>query len=234
MVERGLCKSCEQAKAYLLAHLVQVEGVKQTKPALKYAVDVDIQIKQKSAYVSRGGDKLSGAIKHFDYNPQGKLAIDVGASTGGFTDCLLQLNARKVYAIDVGYGQLAWSLRQDERVIVLERTNFRYLDTALIQDKVDLVVVDVSFIALRLLLGQIKQLLSVGGHVIALVKPQFEIGKKLVEKGGIVSSEVNQQLALQLVKQEAQSLGFEYLSDCASSLVGKKKQNQEYFVYLCA
>lgn len=234
LVEQGLCKSREQAQAYLLAHLVEVNGVKQTKPALKFSREATVKIKQKSPYVSRGGEKLSGALQHFNYNPKGQLAVDVGASTGGFTDCLLQLEACKVYAIDVGYGQLAWSLRQDARVVVFEKTNFRHFDVELIREQVDLIVVDVSFISLRLLLNKMKQLLKAGGYIVALVKPQFEVGRALVEKGGVVHSPASQQLAIQLVQTKAQELGFEFLGSCASTLVGKKRQNQEYFIHLQA
>lgn len=182
--ERGLAPSREKARAMIMAGEVLVNGSVSDKPGLRVARTEVLEVKSKPRFVSRGGDKLAGALDDFAFDVSGLICADVGASTGGFTDCLLQAGAAKVYAIDVGYGILDYRLRQDARVVVMERTNARYL-TAL-PEQVDLVVVDASFISLRLLLPVFKGWLKPQADVIALIKPQFEAGKQDVGKGGVV------------------------------------------------
>ncbi len=184
LVERGLADSREQAQRMIMAGWVLIEDRPATKPGQKVAVDANIRVKERPAYVSRGGYKLKAALDAFGIQPHDWVCADIGASTGGFTDVLLQYGAKRVYAIDVGYGQLHWRLRNDARVVVMERTNARFLQS--LPEPVDLVTIDASFISLRLLLPATKRLLSPSGRIIALVKPQFEVGKGKVGKGGVV------------------------------------------------
>ncbi len=184
MVHKGLLSSREQARRLILEGRVKVEGQAITKPGTLVLVDARIEMEAEPRYASRGGYKLEHALRVFGIDVEGKVAADVGASTGGFTDCLLQHGAVRVYAIDVGYGQLAWKLRMDPRVVVLERTNVRYL--AALPEPVDLVTIDVSFISLKLVLPVVANWLKPNGDIIALVKPQFEAGRKQVAKGGVV------------------------------------------------
>jgi len=167
-----------------MAGRVLVDGKTMTKPGTKVAADAEIEIKEGLPYVSRGGLKLEAALNAFDVEVEGAVAADIGASTGGFTDCLLQHGAKRVYAIDVGYGQLAWKLRKDPRVVVMERINVRYLES--LPEPIDLATVDVSFISLRLVLPPIMRLLKPRGQIIALIKPQFEAGPEKVGRGGVV------------------------------------------------
>jgi len=180
----GLCESREQARRLIMSGAVLVGGEPATKPGHKYPEDVRVRVKEKLRFVSRGGYKLEAALNHFNIDPTGWICADLGASTGGFTDVLLQRGATKVYAVDVGYGQLHWKLRQDQRVVVMERTNARYLQK--LPDLVQLVSIDASFISLRLLLGPARQLLAPNGQIVSLIKPQFEAGKEQVGKGGVV------------------------------------------------
>lgn len=186
LAERGLFESRERAKAAILAGLVRTGGRVVTKAGEQIDVDADFEIEPTQQYVSRGGHKLAGALATFGIEVDGVRAVDIGASTGGFTDCLLQAGAASVIAIDVGYGQLAWSLRQDPRVEVLERTNIRNVDPADVGAPFDLAVVDVSFISLRTVLDRIVALVADDGALLALVKPQFEAGKGRVGKKGVV------------------------------------------------
>lgn len=182
--QRGLAPSREKARAMIMAGEVKVSGHLVDKPGTRVASDVDIDVKARRRYVSRGGEKLAGALADFQFDPSELICADVGASTGGFTDCLLQNGAAKVYAIDVGYGHLDYTLRTDDRVVVMERTNARYVDH--LDEQVQLVLIDASFISLRLLLPVVKQWLATHADVIALVKPQFEAGKSDVGKGGVI------------------------------------------------
>ena len=182
-------------------------------------------------YVSRGGVKLAGALDAFEYDPDRKVAADFGASTGGFTDCLLQRGAIKVYAIDVGYGQLHNRLRQDSRVVVMERTNARYLKRGDLPETLDLVVIDVSFIGLEKLLPAARALLKTGGDVLALVKPQFQVGQDRVGKGGVVRDPQLRRDAIAALVEEAKGLGFELIAQVDSVLKGPKG-NQETFIWL--
>jgi 23S rRNA (cytidine1920-2'-O)/16S rRNA (cytidine1409-2'-O)-methyltransferase len=186
LASRGLFASREQARAAVLAGEVRVDGEVVTKAGHLVAGDVRFEIAEKQRYVSRGGEKLAGALDHFGIDPADVRAVDVGASTGGFTDCLLKRGAASVVALDVGYGQLAWSLRTDSRVTVVERTNIRAVDPAELGAPFDLAVVDVSFISLRTVLPHVADLLSPEGSIVALVKPQFEAGKGRVGKKGVV------------------------------------------------
>ena len=181
---RGLTESREKARRLIMAGEVLVQGRRVDKPGTLVPLDAGISLHAKAPYVSRGGLKLEAALREFGLNVEGLVAVDVGASTGGFTDCLLQHGAARVYAIDVGYGQLAWKLRQDPRVVVMERTNMRYVES--LPEAVDLAVIDVSFISLRLVLPAVMRLLKPAARIIALVKPQFEAGRDLIGKGGVV------------------------------------------------
>jgi len=182
-------------------------------------------------YVSRGGVKLAGALDAFDYEPAGKTVADFGASTGGFTDCLLQRGAAKVFAIDVGYGQLHNKLRQDERVVVMERCNARHLKSAGVPEPVDLVVIDASFIGLEKLLPAARSLLRSDGEVLALVKPQFQVGQGKVGKGGVVRDPAHRREAIENLVADAEQLGFELLAEADSVITGPKG-NQETFIWL--
>jgi 23S rRNA (cytidine1920-2'-O)/16S rRNA (cytidine1409-2'-O)-methyltransferase len=187
LYERGFAESREKAKRIVLEGIVFVDDKKIDKPGEKVDVSSNITVKKDPLiYVSRGGLKLEKAIKAFKIDLNDKIAIDIGASTGGFTDCMLQHGAKKVYAIDVGYGQLDWKLRNDPRVIVKERTNIRYVTIDDIGETVDFISIDVSFISLKLVLPVAKNLLKKNGHIMALVKPQFEAGKEKVGKKGLV------------------------------------------------
>ena len=186
LTDRELVDSREQAKRLILAGEVLVDGEPHSKPGQSVSVDASIEIKQPLRYVSRGGLKLEKALRFFGVDVSGKTALDVGASTGGFTDCLLQHGARHVYAVDVGYGQLAWKLRRDSRVRVIERLNARGMDPSLFDLPVEICVVDVSFISLRAMLPAVKRCVEAGSDVILLIKPQFEAGREHVDKGGVV------------------------------------------------
>ncbi|HSM58017.1 MAG TPA: TlyA family RNA methyltransferase [Candidatus Sulfomarinibacteraceae bacterium] len=207
LVARGLAHTRSRAQALIMAGEVTVDGRRVDKAGAQIALDAVIEVAQPLPYVSRGGYKLAGALDAFEIGVANRRCADVGACTGGFTDVLLQRGARLVYAIDVGYGQLAWKLRQDERVVVMERTNARHLES--LPQTVDFVAIDVSFISLRLILPQVKRWLATDGDVVALVKPQFEAGPDQVGKGGIVrDSDVHRQVLEVIVGwAEAESLG---------------------------
>lgn len=187
LVMRGLCESREKAKAYIMSGDVLVNGERVDKAGMTVDVEADIAMKEKPCpYVSRGGLKLEKALRDFGIDVRGFVCSDSGASTGGFTDCLLQKGARKVFAIDVGYGQLAWSIRNDPRVVCMEKTNIRYVKPEDIGEPLDFSVVDVSFISLALVLPAIQALLKESGQIVCLIKPQFEAGREKVGKKGVV------------------------------------------------
>jgi len=187
LVKKGIFDSREKARSSIMAGVVYVNGVKEDRPGTKFRPDVEIQIKENiNPYVSRGGLKLEKALKFFGINLEGKTAIDVGASTGGFTDCMLKNGAVKVVAIDVGYGQLAWELRNDPRVICMERTNIRYVKPEDIGIIADFATIDVSFISLKKVIPVVIELIKPDGEIVCLVKPQFEAGREKVGKGGVV------------------------------------------------
>jgi len=184
--ERGLSESRERAKAKIMSGNVFIGGARADKPGMLFEDDCRIEVRGEPGYVSRGGRKLEKALGHFGVSPADKVCIDCGASTGGFTDCLLGRGARVVYAVDVGYGQLAWRLRNDPRVVVMERTNIRYVTPDMLELKPQLAVIDVSFISLALVLPVIRELLTEDGEAVCLIKPQFEAGRGKVGKKGVV------------------------------------------------
>ena len=187
LVEKGLCESRSRAQAVIMSGEVYVNGQKSDKPGTPTDVEAEIEVRGNACpYVSRGGLKLEKALRDFGVSPAGLTCLDSGASTGGFTDCLLQNGAKKVFAIDVGYGQLAWSIRTDPRVVCMERTNIRYVTPEQLGEPVQLAVIDVSFISLRIVLPAVKALLSENGQIVCLIKPQFEAGKENVGKKGVV------------------------------------------------
>lgn len=198
LTEKGLVNSRSKAQALVMAGKVRVDGRVVTKAGVQISPEAEVTVEHDLPYVSRGGTKLAAALDAFGVNPAAAICADVGASTGGFTDVLLQRGAKRVYAIDVGYGQLAWKLRQDERVVVMERTNARYLES--LPERVDLVTIDVSFISLRLILPVVVKWLNSPGRVVALVKPQFEAGRSQVGKGGVVRDPaVHRQVLLNII-----------------------------------
>lgn len=227
--ERGLTESREQAHRLVMAGAVLVDGKVVDKPGTRVPETAEITIVESLPYVSRGGLKLAAALDTFDINVTGLVAADIGASTGGFTDCLLQRGAAKVYAIDVGYGQLAWKLRRDPRVVVMERVNARYLDA--LPEPIDLVTIDVSFISLRLILPVALRLLGPTGQVIALVKPQFEAGRRQVGKGGVVRDPAVHRTVLEGLLSWAIEQGFVLRGLIPSPILGPAG-NREYLVYL--
>jgi len=229
LVDRGLAASRERAQTLVRAGLVRVAGATTDKPDQLVGADQAIEVAGTPPYVSRGGEKLAAALDRFAIDPTGHNALDVGSSTGGFTDVLLQRGAARVVAVDVGYGQLAWSLRQDPRVIVLERVNIRHLDRLPIP--ADLGVIDVSFISLRLVLPRVRDLLSPPGEVVALVKPQFEVGKGAVGKGGVVRDPDQHQRVLSELKQFAGESGYSVAGEVESPILGAKG-NREFLLYL--
>lgn len=231
LFERGLAESREKAQAMIFAGQVLVNNQKQDKAGALVPGDADIRILGETLpYVSRGGLKLAAALKEFGVAVEGKTALDVGASTGGFTDCLLQNGAKKVYAVDVGYGQMAWKIRQDPRVVVIERTNIRDMDPTLIPELIDLTVIDVSFISLEKVVPHILKFLKPGAALIALIKPQFEVGKEQVGKGGIVRDEVARAAARERVVESMHGLGFDVKGVIPSPITGQDG-NVEFLVY---
>ena len=222
LVERGLVATRERAKALILAGKVLVDGQKAGKAGDMIPETSAVELaEQDHPYVSRGALKLVKGLDHFGLDPAGWTAIDVGASTGGFTDVLLTRGAKKVYAVDVGYGQLAWKLRQDPRVVVIERENIRYLDAAKIPDALDAAVIDASFISLTLVLPKVQELLGAGAKpIVALVKPQFEVGKDAVGKGGVVRDEAARQGAVDKVADFARASGMTVVGVTESPILG--------------
>ena len=207
LVERGLADSREKARALILAGSVAVDGQKSDKPGHAFPEDCRVEVAERLPYVSRGGFKLAGALDRFAIDVRGRVCLDVGASTGGFTDCLLQRGAARVYALDVGHGQLDWRLRNDPRVIVREGVNARYLQPGDFPEKFDLVVCDASFISATLLIPAIAPLLSESGEMVILVKPQFEVGKDQVGKGGIVRDPELHRAACERIQKAVEALG---------------------------
>ena len=232
-MERGLALSHERAKGLIMAGSVWVGGGKVTKVGTEFPVDIEIEVKESPLrkYVSRGGLKLEAAIKDFGLNIKGKVCLDVGASTGGFTDCLLQNGAKKVYALDVGYGQLDWKLRNNPRVVTIEKTNIRYFNEKEIKSPIDLVTIDVSFISLDKVLPKVKELIGKRGEIVSLVKPQFEAEREKVQRGGVVKDKKVHQEVIDKIKLLARSLGLEVKGLTTSPIKGPAG-NIEYFIYL--
>ena len=232
LVERGLQETRQKAQATIMSGLVYVDGRKVDKAGTAVPDDARLEVRGSALrYVSRGGLKLEKAISAFRLSLDGALCADIGASTGGFTDCMLQNGAAKVYAVDVGYGQLDWKLRNDARVVCMERTNARYLDREQIPDELDFASVDVSFISLRLILPAVHGLLKAGGHVACLIKPQFEAGREKVGKKGVVRDPAVHLEVLEQFLQNAKESGFTVL-DINYSPIRGPEGNIEYLGYL--
>jgi 23S rRNA (cytidine1920-2'-O)/16S rRNA (cytidine1409-2'-O)-methyltransferase len=232
LVERGLARSRERAQALVLAGVVRVDGKAGQKPGTLLSQDVAIEvIARDHPFVGRGGVKLEGALTRLEVAVSGRVALDIGASTGGFTDCLLRRGAVRVYALDVGRGLLDWSLRGDPRVVVLEGRNARYLSRGDLPEQVNIVVIDVSFISLRLILPPLPSIVLPEADVVALVKPQFEVGKGETGKGGIVRDPEKHLQALRSAAAAAEKAGFAVRGACVSPLQGAEG-NREFFLKL--
>lgn len=244
IVMKGLVESRERAKALIIEGKVYVNGKKITKPGFIVNSESEILLKELSPYVSRGGLKLEGAIDYFNIAIENKIVMDVGASTGGFTDCLLQKGAKKVYCVDVGYGQLAWRLRNNPKVVVLERTNIRHIDKKiqeykgnkelledLIKRNLDMITIDVSFISLTKVIPVVKSYLKANGEILALIKPQFEVGKGEIGKGGVVRDEIKRLEVVEKIKKFAIENNLEVYGVFESPIAGRDG-NIEYFIYM--
>ncbi len=232
LVSRGLIDSREKARTTIMAGLVYVDNQRIDKAGTKIDINSKIMVKGNPLpYVSRGGLKLEKAIKDFKINLKDKICIDIGASTGGFTDCMLQNKAKKIYAIDVGYGQLDWKLRQNNRVIVMERKNIRYVEKDDLDELADFAAIDVSFISLKLVIPVVKNLLEDSGGIVALIKPQFEVGKGKVGKGGVVRELSLHKKVVWDIVDFIQDLGL-YILDFTYSPVQGPKGNIEYLLYI--
>lgn len=229
LVELGLSPTRAKAQAQIMAGEVWVDGEKASKAGMLVGESAELKLTAPLPFASRGGYKLDGALNHFGIEIEGQLCADVGACTGGFTDVLLQRGARRVYAIDVGYGQLDWRLRQDARVVVMERTNARYLET--LPELVGRVVIDVSFISLKLILPSVQKWLSADGKVIALVKPQFEAGRDQVGKGGIIRDPAIHQAVLAEITSWAIQHGWQLHGTIDSPITGTDG-NREFLIHL--
>ena len=231
VLDLKLADSRQQAQALIRAGQVLVNDVPKDKPGCQIDPTATVRIRgERMPYVSRGGLKLAAALDGFDVSPEGRVCADLGASTGGFTDCLLQRGASKVFAIDVGYGQLAWSLRQDDRVVVMERTNARHLDA--LPDPPSLIVGDLSFISLAKILPAIVRIASPGAEAVLLIKPQFEAGREGIEKGGVVRDPEVRAAAIAQVRAAAEEAGATWLGTVTSPIAGAKKGNIEELVHL--
>jgi 23S rRNA (cytidine1920-2'-O)/16S rRNA (cytidine1409-2'-O)-methyltransferase len=231
ILDRGFVESREKGQAIILAGNVLVNGQKVEKAGALVAEDSDIRILgEPMPYVSRGGLKLEAALREFKIAVTGKTAIDVGASTGGFTDCLLQHGCRKVYAVDVGYGQLAWKLRQDPRVISIERTNIREINPALVPELLDIAVIDASFISLEKIVPSILKFLARNSEIIALIKPQFEVGRGQVGKGGIVRDETARTAVVEKIAAFFSELGHDVKGVMPSPITGQEG-NVEFLIH---
>ncbi len=232
LVERKLAPSREKAKTMIMEGNVFVDNQREDKAGSMFPTDCQIEIHGNTLkYVSRGGLKLEKAMTHFDISLKDKICMDIGASTGGFTDCMLQNGAKKVYAVDVGYGQFAWKLRCDERVVCMEKTNIRYVTPSDIADRLDFASVDVSFISLTKVLGPAKELLKDNGEIICLIKPQFEAGREKVGKKGVVRDQAVHREVIEKVAEYAVELGFS-IKNLEFSPIKGPEGNIEYLIYM--
>ncbi len=232
LVDRGIAQSREKARAMIMAGKVAVDGRRVDKPGTRIDVKARLHLQEEeSHYVSRGGEKLEGALNAFAIDPKGMVVMDVGASTGGFTDCILQKGAEKVFAVDVGYGQLAWKLQKDPRVLNLERTNIRYLRREEVEGEIDLILIDTSFISIEKFLPHLLGFLRKGGTILGLIKPQFEVGRGEVGKGGVVREAALHKKVIERISDFSQGLGLRVLGVAESPLLGPKG-NKEFFIYL--
>jgi 23S rRNA (cytidine1920-2'-O)/16S rRNA (cytidine1409-2'-O)-methyltransferase len=231
LVERGLSPARERARALIMSGAVLVNEAVVDKVGTQVSTDSEVRIKgEGNPYVSRGGLKLKGALEEFAIDPKGLVVLDVGVSTGGFTDCLLQEGAEKVYAIDVGYGQLAWKLRTDERVVLFERENIRYFSGDGIDNEIDLATIDVSFISLKLVLPAVVKLIRKEAIILALIKPQFEAGRADVGKKGVVRDPVVHKRVVDDIVTFSQEIGCRVEGTCESPITGPAG-NREFFLY---
>ena len=233
LMVQGLVSSRETAARTVLAGGISVDGVIVDKPAKLVPLDAKIKVVQPALFVSRSGEKLAAALDAFHIDPHGTIGLDVGCSTGGFTDCLLQRGATRIYAVDVGYGQFEWRLRQDSRVVLLERTNIRYVDRTAIPEPIDLAVIDVSFISLTLVLPAVVHLLNKTAKVVALVKPQFEVGKGQVGRGGIVRDDLQREAVTKKVIACAAHLGLQLKGILDSPVIGRKGNREILVGFAC-
>lgn len=231
LVQRGLCPSREKAQRVIMAGGVFSGGTRMDKASQALAEDAPLEVREADRYVGRGGHKLEGALRHFGLDPSGWTCLDVGASTGGFTDCLLQHGAAKVYAIDVGHGQLDWKIRQDPRVVVREHCNARHLQPGDLPEKVTLAVADVSFISLTLVLPPMAALLTDGGMMVVLIKPQFELSRAEVRRGGVVRDEALRQKAVEKIRDFAAGAGWTWGGVVDSPITGADG-NREFLCLL--
>ena len=227
LVERGMAQSRERAKADIMGGNVIVGGSRAVKPGVLVDSDASIEVRSLPEYVSRGGKKLEKALRFFGVSVEGKVCIDCGASTGGFTDCLLRHGARLVYAVDVGYGQLAWSIRTDPRVVTMERTNIRYVTMDAFEERPELAAVDLSFISLRLVLPVLRKLIDGNGEILCLIKPQFEAGREYVGKHGVVRDPSTHMAVLDDFVRYAVESGF-FVGGLSHSPLKGPKGNIEY------
>jgi 23S rRNA (cytidine1920-2'-O)/16S rRNA (cytidine1409-2'-O)-methyltransferase len=233
LMVQGFVSSREAAARTVLAGGISVDGIIVDKPAKLVPLDARIEVVQPALFVSRSGDKLAAALDAFHIDPRGTIGLDVGCSTGGFTDCLLQRGATRIYAVDVGYGQFEWKLRQDSRVVLLERTNIRYVDRAVVPEPIDLAVIDVSFISLTLVLPAVVHLLNRPAMVVALVKPQFEVGKGQVGRGGIVRDDLQREAVTKKVITCAAHLGLQLKGMLDSPVIGRKGNREILVGFAC-
>ena len=231
LVEKGVLATRERASAFIMAGSVLVEENIVDKAGALVFPDAALRLRgEDNPYVGRGGLKLKGALENFGINVRDLVALDVGASTGGFTDCLLQEGAAKVYALDVGYGQMAWKLRNDKRVILIERTNIRYFDGAGIVDRIDIAVIDASFISLKLVIPAVLKLIAGDAFILALVKPQFEAGRDEVGKRGVVKDPLQHQKIIEDITGFCRKIDLNVSGICESPLTGPAG-NKEFFIY---
>jgi 23S rRNA (cytidine1920-2'-O)/16S rRNA (cytidine1409-2'-O)-methyltransferase len=231
LVRHGLAETPEKALALIMAGMALVDGEVIDKPGAMVQDDAEITLLKKTPYVSRGGIKLEGALNQFDIDVSNASVMDVGASTGGFTDCLLKRGAKKVFAVDVGKGLLDWRLRNDKRVVVLEARNIRHLQFEDIGEKVDISVIDVSFISLKKVIPKAKEFLKPKGIILGLIKPQFEVERKDVGKKGIVKDEDKHHAVIDKIKAFSEGEGF-YVKGISESIIRGAKGNREFWIYL--
>ena len=231
LVQRGLCPSREKAQRVIMAGGVFSGGTRLDKASQQLSNDTPLEVREADRYVGRGGHKLEAALTHFAIDPSGRVCLDVGASTGGFTDCLLQHGAARVYALDVGHGQLDWKIRNDPRVVVMEHHNARHLQPGDLPEKADLVVADVSFISLTLVLPPAAGVLTDGGVIVALIKPQFELSRAEVGRGGVVRDEALRDKAVEKIRGFAAGAGWTWGGVVASPLAGADG-NREFLCLL--
>ena len=232
MVNRGLAESREKAKAIIMSGIVYVDNIKEDKAGSTFDEKAQIEVRGNTLkYVSRGGLKLEKAMDCFGVSLAGKVAMDVGSSTGGFTDCMLQNGAVKVYSVDVGHGQLAWKLRNDERVVCMEKTNIRYVTPDDIEDRIEFASIDVSFISLTKVLPPVKELLTDDGEIVCLIKPQFEAGREKVGKKGVVRDQKVHVEVVEMIVDFARQIGFKTL-DLSYSPIKGPEGNIEYLLYI--